>query len=68
MNLTMAELQRMVKKYGATRGGLRPVSRSGSRREVARRLITFRAHMMTLSDLKKVENFLLSLPPNKKVR
>jgi hypothetical protein len=64
----MTELQRMVKKYGSTRGGMRPVSRSGSRREVARRLIAFRAHMMTLSDLKKVENFLLSLPPDMKKR
>ena len=67
----MDELQFMVKKYGPTRSGLRPVARSGSRREVARRLLAFRAHVMTLSDLKKVEKFLLSLPPdvkNKKVQ
>ena len=60
MNMTMDELQCMVKKYGPTRSDLRPVARSGSRREVAQRLIAFRAHVMTLSELKKVENFLLN--------
>ena len=53
----MTEIQRMVKKYGVTR--------SGSRSEVAWRLRTVVGHMMTLSDLKKVEDF-LKLPPSKR--
>jgi hypothetical protein len=57
MSLTMTELQRMVKKYGVTRSGSRP--------EVARRLISVVGHMMTLSDLKRVEDF-LGVPPSKR--
>lgn len=57
MSLTMTELQHMVKKY--------VVTRSGSRQEVAQRLISLRGHLMTLSDLKKLEDF-LKLPPSKR--
>jgi hypothetical protein len=57
MSLTMTELQHMVKKYGVTRSGSRP--------EVARRLIRVQGHLITLSDLKKLEDF-LKLPPSKR--
>ena len=55
----MSEIQRMVKKYGVTRSGSRP--------QVARRLLAVVGHMMTISDLKKVEDF-LHIPPSKRYR
>jgi len=55
--MLMSEIQRMVKKYGVTRSGSRPV--------VARRLLAVVGHMMTISDLKKVEDF-LRIPPSKR--
>ena len=59
MDLSMNEIQRMVKKYGVTK--------SGSRLEVARRLRQVVPHTMTLSDLKKVEDF-LRLPPSQRYK
>lgn len=59
MDLSMNELQRMVKKYSVTK--------SGSRLEVARRLSKVVPHAMTLSDLKKVEDF-LRIPPSKRFK
>ncbi len=56
-DLSMTELQRMVKKYGVTKSGSRP--------EVARRLRQVVPHVMTLADLKKVEDF-LRIPPAKR--
>lgn len=55
----MTELQRMVKKYGVTKSGSRP--------EVARRLRQVVPHVMTLADLKKVEDF-LHLPPSQRYK
>ena len=55
----MSEIQRMVKKDGVTRSGSRP--------QVARRLLAVVGHMMTISDLKKVEDF-LRIPPSKRYR
>lgn len=57
MSMTMEELQCMVKKYCVTRSGSRP--------NVAQRLLKLRGHVMTLTDLKKVEDF-LGLPPSKR--
>lgn len=59
MDLSMNELQRMVKKYSVTK--------SGSRLEVARRLRQIVPHIMTLTDLKKVEDF-LRLPPSQRFK
>jgi len=59
MDLSMNELQCMVKKYSVTK--------SGSRLEVARRLRQIVPHTMTLSDLKKVEDF-LRLPPSQRFK
>ena len=55
----MNELQRMVRKYGVTK--------SGSRTQVAQRLRQIVPHVMTLSDLKKIEDF-LHLPESKKFK
>jgi hypothetical protein len=55
----MTELQRMVKKY--------QVTKSGSRTQVAQRLHQLSAHIMTLSDLKKIEDF-LHLPESKRFK
>ena len=59
MDLTMTELQRMVKKY--------KVTKSGSRTQVAQRLRQVVPHIMTLSDLKKIEDF-LHLPESKRFK
>ena len=57
--MDMTELQHMVKKY--------KVTKSGSRREVAKRLRQIVPHIMTLADLKKVEDF-LRLPPSQRYK
>jgi hypothetical protein len=55
----MENLQRMVKKYHVTK--------SGSMKQVAQRLRQVVPHIMTLSDLKKVEDF-LRLPPSQRYK
>lgn len=56
-SLTMAELQRMAKKYGTTK--------SGTKTQLSWRLRQIAAHVMTAADLKKVEDF-LKLPKAKR--
>jgi hypothetical protein len=55
----MANLQKLVAKYHVTK--------SGSARAVAQRLYTFRSHVMTLSEIAMLENF-LRLPPSKRFK
>ena len=55
--MSMAELQKLVAKYHLTKGG--------SKREVAERLVRMRSHVMLLSELTQVEDF-LGLPPYKR--
>jgi hypothetical protein len=50
-------LQKLVKKY--------IVTKSGSNRELAKRLLSLRSHIMYKKDLKKVEDF-LKLPKSKR--
>jgi hypothetical protein len=59
MELSMTELQKMVKKYHVTK--------SGSKTQVAQRLRQIVPHVMTLRDLKKVEDF-LKLPESKRYK
>jgi ankyrin repeat protein len=55
--LTKVDLQKLVKKY--------VVTKSGSNREVAKRLLDLRNHIMYKSDLKRLEDF-LGLPESKR--
>ena len=48
--ISMNDIQAFVKKY--------VVRKSGSKKEVALRVWKLRKHMMSLTDLKKVEDFL----------
>ena len=59
MDLSMTELQKMVKKYHVTK--------SGTKTEIAQRLRQIVPHVMTLRDLKKVEDF-LKLPESKRYK
>jgi hypothetical protein len=52
-------LQKLVKKY--------IVTKSGSNREVAKRLLSMRYHVMHKKDLKKVEDF-LGVPESKRYK
>jgi len=58
-DISMPVLQKLVKKYNVTK--------SGSKKEVAMRLRQVRPHMMTLSELNKVDEF-LKLPPRKRYK
>ena len=56
-DISMPVLQKLVKKYNVTK--------SGSKKDVAMRLRQVRPHMMTLSELNMIEDF-LKLPPRKR--
>ena len=56
---SMKTLQRLVSKY--------KVTRSGSKKTVAERLWKLEKHVMTLKNLKRVENY-LGLPPAKRFK
>jgi len=56
-NLSTDTLQKLVKKY--------QVTKSGSKHDVDLRLWNLRKHLMTLSELQNIENFLM-LPPSKR--
>ena len=56
-DISMDVLQKLVKKYNVTR--------SGSKKEVAMRLRQGRPHMMLLSELNMIEDY-LKLPPKKR--
>lgn len=57
--LSMKDLQKLLEKYNITK--------SGSKKEVALRLWKIRSHIMSLSDLKLIEDF-LELPPSKRYK
>ena len=57
--LSTDTLQKLVKKYGVTK--------SGSKKQVALRLWKLTRHIMTLGDLKIIEEF-LKLEPSKKYK
>jgi len=56
---SMSTLQKFVKKYHVTR--------SGSKKTIATRLWKLERHVMTLKNLKYIENF-LALPPSKRYK
>ena len=57
--LSMETLQKLVKKYNVTK--------SGSKKEIALRLWKLEKHVMTLADLKIIEDF-LNLGPGKRYK
>jgi len=57
--VSMSDLQKLVKKHGLTS--------SGSKKDIALRLWKLRAHVMTLTELKLVEDF-LKLAPAKRYK
>ena len=57
--VSMADLQKLVAKYHATK--------SGSAKAVAMRLYKFSSHVMTLSEVAMLEDF-LRLPPSKRFK
>lgn len=58
-NMSMTNLQKLVLKHRVTR--------SGSKKEVAERLWKLHHHTMSLTELKKIEDF-LQLPPSKRYK
>ena len=58
-NMSMTNLQKLVSKHRVTR--------SGSKKEVAERLWKLHHHTMSLTELKKIEDF-LQLPPSKRYK
>ena len=59
INMSMTNLQKLVSKHRVTR--------SGSKKEVAERLWKLHHHTMSLTELKKIEDF-LQLPPSKRYK
>ena len=57
--LSMDTLQKLTRKYSVTK--------SGSKKEIALRLWKLSRHVMTLADLKIIEDF-LKLPPAKRYK
>jgi hypothetical protein len=57
--ISMATLQKLVKKYSVTK--------SGSKQQIALRLWKLSRHVMTLGDLKLIEDF-LKLAPAKRYK
>ena len=57
--MSMAELQKLLAKYHLTK--------DGSKQVVAERLVRMRSHVMLLSELSQVEDF-LGLPPHKRYK
>ena len=57
--MTMAQLQQLLAKYHLTK--------DGSKKVVAERLVRMRSHVMLLSELAQVEDF-LGLPPHKRYK
>lgn len=58
-DISMTYLQKLVKKHHITK--------SGSKKEVAMKLLKGRPHMMTLSDLTLIEDY-LKIPPSKRYK
>lgn len=57
--LSTSDLQALVQKY--------VVTKSGSNKQVALRLWKLRQHVLSVSDLKKIEDY-LGLPPSKRYK
>ena len=53
-NLSMNTLQKLTKKYSTTK--------SGSKKQIALRLWKLEKHIMSLTDIKKIEDFLELTP------